>query len=310
MLNLTEISFNKRLGNLIGRFFEMPYVSYCHPLRTIIGGDIMARNIFISYSVADSEKMNLLKGLIEDSKILGKPIVVAETDDNMKQLTEKIIAGLNHADYFIPILTTVSIETQWVNQEIGFAKCKEIDGLLIIKPIVERSLLKDIELKGFINKQLDLPYNFDGDFEDFKKIASKLIEKIKSEYVQREKLIQFSGDSRRFKKIGTLLYQFPNKQTRELFGYLENDLIVIDEKESSNYKIAGIIPSIKTVSKVKFSGRYYALFENELKLIPDDSTLDYINRMNKKPIKEIEELPDDYKTDEPLISYEKIKTNK
>ena len=32
MLNLNDITFNKRLGNLIGRNFEMPYVSYCHPL--------------------------------------------------------------------------------------------------------------------------------------------------------------------------------------------------------------------------------------------------------------------------------------
>lgn len=27
-------NINKRLGNLIGRCFEMPYVSFCHPLAT------------------------------------------------------------------------------------------------------------------------------------------------------------------------------------------------------------------------------------------------------------------------------------
>jgi len=32
VLNLNDITFNKRLGNLIVRCFEMPYVSYCHPL--------------------------------------------------------------------------------------------------------------------------------------------------------------------------------------------------------------------------------------------------------------------------------------
>ena len=31
MLNFNDITFNKRLGNLIGRSFEMPYVSYCQP---------------------------------------------------------------------------------------------------------------------------------------------------------------------------------------------------------------------------------------------------------------------------------------
>jgi hypothetical protein len=29
---LNNITFNKRLGNVMGRNFEMPYVSYCQPL--------------------------------------------------------------------------------------------------------------------------------------------------------------------------------------------------------------------------------------------------------------------------------------
>jgi len=32
---LNDIAFNKQLGNLTGRCFEMPYVSYCHPLALI-----------------------------------------------------------------------------------------------------------------------------------------------------------------------------------------------------------------------------------------------------------------------------------
>jgi len=34
VLNLNDIIFNKRLGKLTGRNFEMPYVSYC---QTVIG---------------------------------------------------------------------------------------------------------------------------------------------------------------------------------------------------------------------------------------------------------------------------------
>ena len=37
VLNLNDITFNNRLGNLIGRCFEMPYVSYCHPLCGSLG---------------------------------------------------------------------------------------------------------------------------------------------------------------------------------------------------------------------------------------------------------------------------------
>lgn len=32
VLYLNDITFNKRLSSLIGRYFVMPYVSYCHPL--------------------------------------------------------------------------------------------------------------------------------------------------------------------------------------------------------------------------------------------------------------------------------------
>jgi hypothetical protein len=35
VLNLNNITFNKRLGSWIGRGFEVPYVSYCHPLGAI-----------------------------------------------------------------------------------------------------------------------------------------------------------------------------------------------------------------------------------------------------------------------------------
>ena len=36
VLNLNDITFNKRLSNLIGKSFEMPYVSYRQPLPPIL----------------------------------------------------------------------------------------------------------------------------------------------------------------------------------------------------------------------------------------------------------------------------------
>ena len=44
VLNLNDITFNNRLGNLIGRCFEMPYVSYCHPLGVIKKTDSIKQN--------------------------------------------------------------------------------------------------------------------------------------------------------------------------------------------------------------------------------------------------------------------------
>lgn len=64
VLNLNNITINKRLGNMIGRSFEMPYVSYCHPLTlirmkfiTTVGLIIIASNIF-SQSSFDSTKIS------------------------------------------------------------------------------------------------------------------------------------------------------------------------------------------------------------------------------------------------------------
>lgn len=36
VLDLNDITFNKRLGKWIGKSFEVPYVSYCQPLCGIL----------------------------------------------------------------------------------------------------------------------------------------------------------------------------------------------------------------------------------------------------------------------------------
>jgi hypothetical protein len=85
------------------------------------------------------------------------PIVIASNREPLKPLAEKVIKGIHSSTVFIPIMTAKSIPTQWINQEIGFAKATDKK----ITPIVESSILKD--LKGFIHKEIDLPYNFTND---------------------------------------------------------------------------------------------------------------------------------------------------
>lgn len=267
----------------------------------------MTKKLFISYSDYNKDKKDILKSRIEKSKFLD-PIVIAEHDENMKLLSVKIREGIDKADYLMPILTEESIKTQWVNQEIGYAKCKEKDRLIEIIPIVARNLLNNKDLKGFIHSQLDLPNHFDSsDTISFEKVVNRLISKIEDELNKREKLAKFTDDPRRFKKEGNLLYQFPDKQTRELYGYSENDVNEINKSEEINYQIIrGNIPSIKKVSVVKYKGQYYTDFNKELKLIPDKSTLQYIQEWNKNNIIEITKLSDDYKIGIPLSSYKKI----
>jgi hypothetical protein len=67
---------------------------------------------------------------------------------------EKIISRFKNVDFFVPILTSNSISTQYINQEIGYARAKQI----IILPIVEKEIIH--LLKGFITSQNDLSFTF------------------------------------------------------------------------------------------------------------------------------------------------------
>lgn len=112
-------------------------------------------NIFISYSVLDEDKLRLLESVIRTNDRL-TPIIISDKKESLKELSDKVIEGIKSSDYIIPILTSNSISTQWINQEIGFSKA--LGDEIKIMPIVERKLLDD--LKGFIHKGVDLPYLF------------------------------------------------------------------------------------------------------------------------------------------------------
>ncbi|MBL7177935.1 MAG: toll/interleukin-1 receptor domain-containing protein [Desulfobacteraceae bacterium] len=99
--------------------------------------------------------MKALKRAISKRKILN-PIVVADSRSPKKSLAQKVKEGINNSDYIVPVLTKASINNQWVNQEIGYAEA--LGTKIKIFPIVEASILD--KLKGFIHKNLELPYRF------------------------------------------------------------------------------------------------------------------------------------------------------
>ncbi|MCK5136634.1 MAG: toll/interleukin-1 receptor domain-containing protein [Bacteroidales bacterium] len=111
------------------------------------------KNIFISYSSNDQDKVGILKELIKIKNGLN-PIVIADKREAQKPLTDKVIDGIEKSEIVVPIITSRSIHTQWMNQEIGYSLALSRK----VTAIVERELLDD--LKGFIHKQVDLPYNF------------------------------------------------------------------------------------------------------------------------------------------------------
>lgn len=124
----------------------------------------MKAKIFLSYSELDKNKLKALRDAIKKREELD-PIVVAERRKVGQSLSEKVKECMHEADCLMPILTRHSINNQWVNQEIGFAEALK----RTIIPLVEKGLLD--KLKGFIHKQMDLPFAFIGVEADSKKEA-------------------------------------------------------------------------------------------------------------------------------------------
>lgn len=113
----------------------------------------MKHGIFVSYSDFDKEKVDLIVNELEGNTMFF-PIVIASNREALKPLAKKVAEGIIQAKIILPILTKNSIPTQWINQEIGYATAL---GRRIM-PIIESNIIG--ELKGFIHKQIDLPYNY------------------------------------------------------------------------------------------------------------------------------------------------------
>jgi len=133
------------------------------------------KKIFVSYSDKDRDKMKIIAEIIDNKENL-QSIIIATRKEPLVPLTEKVINGIKESDIIIPILTSKSINTQWINQEIGFSIALNKK----IQPIVEHDMIDN--LKGFIHKQLDLPFTFDNKNEEsFKLCVFDIIEKLSKE---------------------------------------------------------------------------------------------------------------------------------
>ena len=117
---------------------------------------MMKIKIFISYSSENDNKMKALKSAIIKNDLF-EPIVVADKRSPKKSLSDKVKEGMSESDYMVPILTRSSICNQWVNQEIGYSEA--LGTKIKIFPIVENTILD--KLKGFIHKNLELPYKYE-----------------------------------------------------------------------------------------------------------------------------------------------------
>lgn len=141
----------------------------------------MKHGIFISYSDFDKDKVELIVNELKGSTLFF-PIVIASNREALKPLAQKVADGIIQAKVIVPILTANSITTQWINQEIGFATALSKR----VMPLVESTLID--ALKGFIHKQIDLPYNYlpnankATEHKDFVKQVRNLIADLEKEF--------------------------------------------------------------------------------------------------------------------------------
>jgi hypothetical protein len=114
----------------------------------------MRHEIFISYSNNDKDKVDLIIAELKDHQTL-KALVIANNREPGTLLAEKVKNGIKNSKIIIPIITEKSISEQWINQEIGYAT-----GLnKKIMPIIQKDIIDT--LKGFIHKQVDIPYSYE-----------------------------------------------------------------------------------------------------------------------------------------------------
>ncbi len=107
--------------------------------------------VFISHYSGDVDKarsvMEAINALPDFHAVL-----IVERREPLKALAQEVSEGIIDSKYFVPLLTPKSRETQWVNQEIGFAVSRGKK----VYPLVDKEVLHG--LKGFITKEYDLPY--------------------------------------------------------------------------------------------------------------------------------------------------------
>jgi hypothetical protein len=220
----------------------------------------MKQGIFISYSDFDKDKVDLIVNELEgNTKFF--PIVIASNREALKPLAQKVADGIIQAKVIIPILTKNSIPTQWINQEIGFATALSKR----IMPIVESDLID--KLKGFIHKQIDLPYNFllnsdkTEEHKDFIKQVRNLLADLEEEFqklVTAEEFPVKSDFEKSLEQADKLNEELEFQRLRT--SYLNS----VDGVEAAKTEVLNMYADIEEKIKKLQEKKFYFGFEKEV----------------------------------------------
>lgn len=118
--------------------------------------------IFISYQSKDAKFVE--KIALTLSRMGLDPIIVENTSLPGENITTKVLTALDQFDIFMPIITRNSLNSQWMNQEIGYAIARKSNIIYspnqsfdFILPIIEKGVSRNI--KGFLVNIEGIEYN-------------------------------------------------------------------------------------------------------------------------------------------------------
>ncbi|MDH2900970.1 MAG: toll/interleukin-1 receptor domain-containing protein [archaeon] len=102
--------------------------------------------VFISYDVRDDTLVRTIARSLEHIGI--EPFLANDHVAVGTKIGDKITESINDSNCFVPIITTNSVNSQWVNQEIAYAYAHSKEYDLGIFPVVENGVTPS----GFIDK--------------------------------------------------------------------------------------------------------------------------------------------------------------
>jgi len=214
----------------------------------------MKESIFISYSDFDKDKIILVKKVLEDNQHFC-PLIIASEREALRPLVGKVSEGITKAPIFVPIITQRSISTQWINQEIGYAFSKE----RMIIPIIEKEIIE--KLRGFIHKEVDLPYSFHSSLNRatenknfmscFKLLVSDLELNFKPEHIKSKIKTEYEKSLDKIDELNKEI-EFQNRKKQ----YLGSTESAIHGAEEANKIISEVIKRTNAYAAKNFHFEY------------------------------------------------------
>lgn len=150
--------------------------------------------LFISYSNADRELAGNIKTHLQQE--YGFNVFLAHDDiQPTREWEEEILSSLSSCDVFIPIITEHFYDSEWTDQETGFALGRDI---LII------SIKFGKNPRGFLKKYQ--AYNHRNVESTYKKILKIIVENADLSEAALDSLLRKFGESNSYDSAGNRIY--------------------------------------------------------------------------------------------------------